>query len=136
MKPVFQTILSPPNGNCMAACIASILELSIEDLPNPHGKDIWWEEWQEWLAPQNMYLINVEFEQGEDGWRPPGFWIADVDSPREFKESEGSPVAHAVVAKANKIVHDPHPKATNYSAPNLDTCVTIVIICLGNRVSD
>jgi hypothetical protein len=32
MKPVFQTRYDPPNGNCMAACVASILELPLDDV--------------------------------------------------------------------------------------------------------
>jgi len=32
MTPVYQTRHSPPNGNCMAACIATLLDKRIEDV--------------------------------------------------------------------------------------------------------
>lgn len=34
MKPVHQTIFDSSKGNCLSAAIASILELSIDDVPN------------------------------------------------------------------------------------------------------
>ena len=34
MMPVYQTVLEPPHGNCLQACIASLFELPLEDVPN------------------------------------------------------------------------------------------------------
>lgn len=34
MKPVDQTILNPDTGNCFSACLASIIELELEEVPN------------------------------------------------------------------------------------------------------
>ncbi len=34
MKPVNQTKMTPPEGDCFAACITSILELPLNEVPN------------------------------------------------------------------------------------------------------
>ncbi len=81
----------------MAACIASLLELSIEDVPNPHDKD-WWDQWLAWLRPRGLYLVEAS---GGD-WLPPGYSILVGKSPR-------GDFLHAVVAYNGEIVHDPHP---------------------------
>jgi len=52
VKPVNQTITTIPGGNCFAACVASLLELPLEDVPNfcamePHKE--WFQRFVEWL---------------------------------------------------------------------------------------
>jgi len=39
MKPIFQTIINNKTGNCQAACIASILEVPLEEVPNFNEPD-------------------------------------------------------------------------------------------------
>lgn len=34
MKPVFQTLYGPGEGNCFQACVASLLEVAMDDLPH------------------------------------------------------------------------------------------------------
>lgn len=107
MKPVHQTNFDPKIGNCMAACIASILELPIEIMPNFHNDDeahdnTWYIDWQRWLEPYNIQLLT--FQAGGD-WDPTGYSILAGQSPRgEWN--------HAVVALNGKVVHDPHPANT------------------------
>ena len=50
MKPVDQTILTAPGGNCFAACVASILELPLADVPNFCSEERWWNALQIWLC--------------------------------------------------------------------------------------
>jgi hypothetical protein len=112
MIRVEQTILTPPDGNCFAACVASILELPIESVPNYRsgaGEDKdWWHEWQRWLAPKNLSFI---------GWAHP---IADdpavqADVLRGYSicsiryEWPSGGVNHAVVCWNGEIVWNPHP---------------------------
>lgn len=39
MKPVQQTRFGPPDGNCMSACVASIIECKIEEVDIPLPKN-------------------------------------------------------------------------------------------------
>jgi hypothetical protein len=67
MKPVMQTIFpteeKPMQGNCFAACIASILEISIEDVPDFCAKPgDWATACNEWLANFGLALLSVKAE--------------------------------------------------------------------------
>lgn len=97
MRPIYQTILDGQNGDCMAACIASLLELDLDAMPNPHTAS-WWDDWQAWLKQRGLYLVEAT---GGD-WTPPGYAILVGTSPRGDWQ-------HAVVALDGEIVHDPHP---------------------------
>ena len=110
MKPVAQTILTVPGGDCFRACIASIFELPIEALPNPQDPELaetpmgsaagWWIEWQSWLAKRNLTMYTWEHTPG--GWIPQGYALLAADSPR-------GPWLHSVVCHDGKIVWDPSP---------------------------
>lgn len=101
MRPVEQTVLELGRGNCVAACIASILELPIDRMPNFHGGH-WYAHWADWLAPANLTLTEVPLpDHGTTPLR--GYSIIAGDSPR-------NPVLHAVVALDSERVWDPHPR--------------------------
>lgn len=103
MKPVNQTIFKDEQGrgNCLQACIASLLELPLEDVPHftAMGEE-WWFNMRDWFAERNL---NVEWAATIV---PFGAWhIASVVSPR-FDDG----TTHAVICNPDgEIVHDPHP---------------------------
>ncbi len=109
MKPVMQTKFGD-NGNCWAACLASLLEFDITDVPDlfTHAEDI------EWKANTNAWLARYGFGCLEFSSLSPDdykalnlatYHIIIGPSPRQ----EGS---HAVIGRAGRIVHDPHPDGT------------------------
>lgn len=98
MKPVFQTIDDPPHGNCMQAAIASILELSLEDVPNFAKAADMDEAINEFLAPFGLGIVNME-PNPDFLWSPSGFHLLYGESPRGLQ--------HVVVAFQGEIVHDP-----------------------------
>ena len=112
MIPVDQTKLGFGSGNCGAACIASILEISIEDIPNFHGDDpkdadTYWSNICKWCENKPFMLVSFyipnEYDAKEilkDCW-----CIASGLSPRRTEEWH----RHAVVWRNGEIVHDPHP---------------------------
>lgn len=112
MKPITQTLRGGPNvephlrGDCFRACIASILELGHEDLPNPHDADHWFDAWQEALAPYGLRLIEWEVSAEPELWFE-GYWIASVPSLNLGTNDDGSPVLHCVVMRGSEFVHDP-----------------------------
>jgi hypothetical protein len=107
MKPVEQTVLMPPGGNCFAACMASILELPLETMPDFTPFDDWTVRWNRWLRPMNLAIMHTSVsETNFEAWRQecmPGYTIPAVESPR-------GPWLHAVVALDGELVWDPHPE--------------------------
>ena len=47
MKFIKQTISSNKNGNCLAACIASLLEKNINDFPEIPNNEKWFDSMNE-----------------------------------------------------------------------------------------
>lgn len=102
MIPVTQTTFGAPGGNCFSACVASLLELSIDEVPYFMGHDDWYGAFADWLKPRGLYPLTFKVRAGDDEWRPAGFHILSGKSPRGDFD-------HSVVAYAGKVVHDPHP---------------------------
>lgn len=101
MKPVFQRIYSTTDGDCFAACIASILELPIEDVPNfVDGTDPdWWQTATCWLFARGylgVWLQNPDL-------KPLGYHIAGCDR----QQTEHGEIGHNVVTKDGIPVHCP-----------------------------
>lgn len=90
-------------GNCFAACVASILEVSIETLPDhfKHGasgvEPRWLNEWNDYLKPFGLGIIwaDAMFSRA-----PSGYAIAEMIVA-------GNKWNHAVVCLDGEPVHDP-----------------------------
>lgn len=95
---VDQTIFGAPQGNCLAACVASLLGCSLADVCDFSEKG-WLDELTAWLAPRGLYAVCFKTETD---WRPPGLYILGGKSPR-------GDFLHAVIARGTTVVHDPHP---------------------------
>lgn len=103
MKPVDQSTFGVPGGNCLSACIASLLELPIADVPyffDPEEGSH--ERLQAWLKAKGFFAHTV-------GWSAE--WQAELTSAAGYhivcgKSARGP---HAVVGHGGEIVHDPHP---------------------------
>jgi hypothetical protein len=116
MIPVEQRYLKPPEGDCFAACMASILELPLDGMPNFKGSD-WFYKWQEWLKPMNLTLLMINYNQ--EGQAPYGYSILGAQSPR-------GDFLHAVVCFDGEIVHDPHPQREQGVGERVDWTVFLV----------
>lgn len=87
----------PPEerGDCVRACIASILDVPLKSLPNPHGN--WHAGWHDALSPLGFSMVEIDVRQ----WFPPGLWIAQVPSLNLRACS------HVLVAQNDELIHDP-----------------------------
>lgn len=112
MKPVDQTVFGDPGGDCFRACVASLLELDLDQVPHFAARD-WPRSLELWLAERG--LCDVWICWTPDGWVPPGPHI------RGGQCSRGS---HAVVAVGAEIVHDPHPSREGLHT--IEDCVLLV----------
>jgi len=113
MKPVMQTDLTFETGNCGEACIASILELKLSDIPPLHNpvdhKDgvMYCKRLREFVSRFGFSYIDMAMGGGHD---PKDFFkdcwvIATGPSPHGTEEWH----RHGVVWYNGKVEHDPHP---------------------------
>lgn len=107
MRPVDQTKFGFPGGNCFSACVASILELDVEQVPYFMADPV--EEWmrrlEAWLDSIKCGLYPV-LVPVSDEWYPAGYYVLSGQSPRK---PEDAGALHSVVARGREVVHDPHP---------------------------
>ncbi len=115
MKRVMQTQLGETDGNCFAACLASILEVDIAEIPLLAIGDGWIEKCNAILARWGFFY--VEFKMGG----PLEFTtIPDTYVILSRKTVRGP--NHAIVAeiedRAGKrkfyLAHDPYPGGTDF----------------------
>lgn len=128
MKPVMQTLFGKGKGNCYAACIASILEIPIEDVPNfcAQSQYNWHKAVADWMSVRGLRIIALEFSTRKGLWGGEalkrcwtyglgGEWvILSGLSPRSTDRA--NPMYHSVVGQPRgwgfRMVHDPHPDGT------------------------
>jgi hypothetical protein len=100
MIPVDQTQLhgGKTKGNCLRACLASILEIDIEAMPHFEEKgEYWFTDLRRWMRKFNGKTVHVF----PGTFKPEGYCLAAGMSPRN--------IYHCVVCLDGEIVHDPHP---------------------------
>jgi hypothetical protein len=103
MTPVTQTLFGKPDGNCFAACVASLLDLPLEVVPNVMRHEDWYARFNWWLKRRGMYLCCF------DGW-PQGFvrdYYSDVHILVYGMAERG--IDHACVYRGTELAWDPHP---------------------------
>ncbi len=128
MTFVEQSVLGAPGGNCVAACVASILGLTLDDLPD--------------LSPEGVERRSAEggLPPAPGGWDPQDWAVAEFVRERGLDVAaispwcmEGGPYGfgrldlsglsiasawshrvpgcgHAVVALDGELLWDPHPQ--------------------------
>lgn len=112
MIPIKQTITEhdPEKGifgNCLQACVASLFELPIEEVPHfaLFSRETWTAEFINFIESKGYFY---------EGWAP----IREIDNPKVNEGVNGylivsgiSPKGfrHAVIYKDKKLVHDPSP---------------------------
>jgi RNase P/RNase MRP subunit p29 len=108
--PVDQTRFTVPEGDCFNACVASLLELPLAEVPHFCSHDDWWSYFNGWLEARGLYAINFQLT---NNWRPEGLYILNGRSPRGTYN-------HSVVALRDRVVHDPHPSRAGIRTTYVD----------------
>lgn len=112
MIPIKQTKFGGPDatpseqGNCWAACIASITHIPLERFPVPLSMEWepYWDSVVAFLRSRDYGIIRLVGDKGRevaDSWD--GHVIACGQSPNGDWD-------HCVVWRMGKLIHDPHPK--------------------------
>lgn len=125
-------------GDCYAACLATLLGCSIEEVPRPEMDERvswirYWPRIADFLHSRGVHLLHLPGtgdwnENNADGgtpiakiWTTSQFWeCAPVYAIASGKSPRG-PFDHSVVVDVNRgIVHDPHP-----SRAGIETCTSV-----------
>lgn len=127
VKPLTQTKLHDEAagvmGNCMATCVASLLEIGIDEVPawEEMGDDGGWvDSYYAFLREQGLEADGIASRNGDtvdNLWDfvfsecsgIDGYFIVGGDTPR-------TPRGHAVIYKDRQMVHDPHPSREGITA--------------------
>jgi hypothetical protein len=118
MIKVFQTRRGA-RGNCFAACVASLLELGLEEMPeylDEKGEPLypgWLALWNEFLRPLGLGLVWVRHCACMACAPPPGYAIMAAKAPKD-DEPENT---HAVVCLDGAVVHDPLDDVKTHEGP-------------------
>lgn len=124
MIPVTQT-KTGDRGNCLSACVASLLEIPIEWVPDftrelsgpvtPQPVKL-----NAWLATVGLEAVYCTTDVMHPAHAcPDGYYILTGWSPR------GRP--HVVVGLGKSIAHDPHPSRAGLVS--IDGCILLVPRC-------
>jgi hypothetical protein len=99
-SPVFQDRVGD-NGNCFEACLASLFEVSLHDIPDfpTHDEPEFEKELADWLSKQDLAYTRTDPD--DTMFNTDTYHIIEGISPR------GGP--HACVGLNGRIIHDPHP---------------------------
>lgn len=115
MTPVDQTRFGEHHGNCFAACLASILDMAIEDVPEM-SCDEQFEIMLAWLWERGLTAVELNFRPRAQfphvfsgfGLKGTGLAIASGKSPRgNFDHAVVVAVDHNI--QQVQFIHDPHP---------------------------
>lgn len=134
MIPVKQTTRggadAPPEerGDCFSACLASLLELDLAEVPRFCELDgDWTPAINQWLAGLGLAYVELGYSDYTVEVRKRlGWHVVSGRSPRGHR--------HSVVAQGGELVHDPHmdvegePKLEPHDPHNLDDAWTIGVL--------
>ncbi len=111
MKPIFQTRFGGADsaeedqGDCMAACLASIFEVGLDEVPDFTGSITsggWFFHLQTWLKKRNLSLLMLPKDAKDI---PMGYAMAAVLSHTLENPKDG----HMIVVRDGRLAHDPNP---------------------------
>lgn len=130
MIPVFQKVVAQGNGDCFRCCIASILELDAEDVPNfreTEREDMF--SMERWFQTRGLALLELYYKDGAENkvrydYICGAYAIADVPSQR-FPGGKHAVVVHWEADPERPhvvrliVAHDPNPGNEVYDLDKL-----------------
>lgn len=111
MTPQDQEFVNIPGvqyGDCQRACIASLLDIPIADVPHflrdaDGDAELFWDGVYDFVEARGFEYVPMQVNHQQDLTTAQGFHIIGGPSPR------GGGLLHAVVGKDGAIYFDPHP---------------------------
>ncbi len=110
-------------GNCYTACVASVLELPLKDVPNwaslladNYSEGAWNEAINEWSRERGFYILTTTAPKDpEEDFVAKGEILQGIHHliGGKARADDGSLVNHSVVGLNGKMVWDPNQKRNN-----------------------
>lgn len=125
MIPVRQTTFGVPSGNCLAACVASILEMPVWLVPNFIMKKNWYLSLVLWLERRGYTAVRlgVENDWPNSAWN---FYLPPETPVIWTGPSPRGDYLHCVVGQWDgRYLHDPHPDETFLSERAIDVIALV-----------
>ena len=122
MRKLQQRHTTTELGDCFATCVAMVLDLPQDSVPNfcaGHAGGDWWLVFQGWMAERGLTAINITVSDGvtvSAGLKIR--WVAEGTPCIFTGQSPRGDWLHSVVAVATgrgcgyELLHDPHPDGT------------------------
>lgn len=148
MKPITQTCLGQSTGNCLTACLASIMEVRIDEAPQAYVGDGSGFNEDDLVAHWERTLMQRMAAMGWDWTMWPSALAAETLEVDEYcvlgGKSPRGDYGHAVVGQWTKdgmlVVHDPHPEGggldggfTCFDTVRRRECLpSIMVACFGD----
>ena len=106
MKPVFQQT----QNDCYSACIASIFDLDLVDVPNffnvaGYDRDAWWDAVRSYLRTLGYGVVSLTMDRNNLA-QLGGFLICSGSPVNRVEHMDTN---HATVWYGGEMIHDPHP---------------------------
>jgi len=122
MKKVMQTEFDD-NGNCFEACVASILELDISEVPSVSDEFAWFQIMDKFVSKYGygLLLLSKHDISQSEVWYEKAYVIVSGQSPRV----EGR--LHSVVWQNGKMIHDPHPDGIGFKGEPEDYIIFVAL---------
>ena len=107
MKPVSQTIFGTRNGNCLQACLASILEIPLDQCTDVSESpdEFWFDDLNGWLFEYGYSAIVTPFSESLE-------YVSNELYSIGVGPVRGLP--HACVFRGTELVHDPFPERRGF----------------------
>jgi hypothetical protein len=120
MIPVAQTLFGREEGNCLAACVASILELDLADVPNfcaDQSDGSWLRKLADWLAERELCAVHASFVDSDPGPKPAPADLVTMSEWLKLRRVGFAIISgyterglsHSTVWFDGELAHDPHP---------------------------
>jgi len=110
MKPVMQMKFGANEGNCFQACLASILELPLDDVPdfcNIYGRNgTWLYECNKWLSTRNLGLVHVVRPRSVET-----DYLFELPVYHIITGLNKDGIRHSVVGFRSDMVYNPNPNS-------------------------
>ena len=110
MKLIDQTIVDPLKGNCHAACIASLFDLDLDQVPNliKFTDNTWYSVYWYFCRALGYELVYIDAKRAPRPMKEypsiDGYYIASIAS-KTFPDK-----SHAIIVDGDgNVIHDPNP---------------------------
>jgi len=119
MKFIDQMVFEKGKGDCVRACLASILEFPIKDMPNfwevAYNVEEFWKLVNTWIS--DNYNYNCLITKNLPTLECKDILCIAIGSPAHCDGKECEEV-HAVIWFEGKVIFDPHPNRAGLSKIN------------------